>query len=91
MSYRIGIGRIWHESNSFFNIPTELADFEASPGGLVVGEAILKQTSRSDEVTGILEVLCSDQRFEVVIGCTFPAMGLVVLTAHWIKEGSGRT
>jgi hypothetical protein len=29
MSKRIGIGRIWHESNGFFAVPTTLEDFRS--------------------------------------------------------------
>jgi len=56
MSFRIGIGRIWHESNSFFALKTTLEDFASYPGGLVIGEALLEQPDRADEITGMLDV-----------------------------------
>ena len=56
MSLRIGIGRIWHESNSFSVRRTSLEDFVAYPGGLVVGAGLLHQPDRADEVTGMLDV-----------------------------------
>jgi microcystin degradation protein MlrC len=66
MSHRIGIGRIWHESNSFSASRTSWEDFLAYPGGLVVGEALLHQPDRADEITGMLDVFRRDGEVEPV-------------------------
>ena len=54
--HRIGIGKIRHESNTFFRESTTLADFESFAGGIVVGDELLSRPGRRDEVTGFLEV-----------------------------------
>ena len=66
MSYRIGVGRIWHESNGFFAGKTSLEDFESYAGGIVAGEALLHQPDRADEITGMLDVFSRDQEAEPV-------------------------
>ena len=66
MSYRIGIGRIWHESNSFFALKTTLEDFASYSGGLVIGEAMLEQSDRADEITGMLDVFRRDPAVQLV-------------------------
>jgi microcystin degradation protein MlrC len=53
---RIGVGRIWHESNGFFAVPTTLDDFRSYPGGLVLGDALLDRGDADDELTGMLDV-----------------------------------
>jgi microcystin degradation protein MlrC len=79
MSYRIGIGRIWHESNSFFSVRTNLEDFQSYPGGLVVGEALFGRPDRADEVTGMLDVFSRDERFEPVplLGASLEPSGAI--------------
>ena len=66
MSYRIGIGRIWHESNGFLAVKTKLEDFESYAGGLVVGQALLNQPDRADEITGMLDLFNREVEVEPV-------------------------
>ena len=66
MLHRVGIGRIWHESNSFFVQKTSLEDFQAYPGGLLVGEALFHQPDHTDEITGMLEVFRPQAGVELV-------------------------
>ena len=54
---RIGIARFWHESNTFSSAPTCIEDFEKYQGGTLVGEAMLGDTGRRDEIAGFVEVL----------------------------------
>ena len=65
---RIGVGRIWHESNSFCGLPTTLRDFldDSSYGGVAVGADVLGRVDRRDEVTGIIEALDGDGGVEIV-------------------------
>ena len=79
MSYRIGIGRIWHESNSFFAIGTRLEDFESYPGGLVVGQPLFNRPDRADEITGMLKVFSRDNQFEPVplLGASLEPSGAI--------------
>ena len=81
MSYRIGIGRIWHESNSFFAIGTRLEDFESYPGGLVVGQPLFNRPDRADEITGMLKVFSRDNQFEPVplLGASLEPSGAIML------------
>ena len=55
-SYRIGICRIMHESNSFVLPETSLEDFRQI-GGILLGEEILQRPDRQDEIAGFVEVL----------------------------------
>ena len=57
MSRRIGIGRFWHESNSFSCIDTEISDFESFQRGLLTGADVLKEPLQRDELAGMIEVL----------------------------------
>ena len=56
MSHRIGIGRIWHESNSFLAVNTSLEDFQSYSDGLLVGDSLFDRPDRSDELTGMFDV-----------------------------------
>ena len=56
MSHRIGIGRIWHESNSFLSVNTTLEDFQSYADGLLVGDSLFDRPDRSDELTGMFDV-----------------------------------
>lgn len=53
---RIGIGRFWHESNSFSSALTAIHDF-ASYDGIVVGTNVLKHLDRRDEMAGFADAL----------------------------------
>ena len=63
---RIGLGRFWHESNSFSSIATEPEDFASYQGGVLTGKAVLECPDRRDEVLGAAEVLGRDERVEIV-------------------------
>ena len=65
---RIGVGRIWHESNSFCGLPTTLRSFldDSSYGGVAVGADVLGRVDRRDEVTGIIEALGGGGGVEIV-------------------------
>ncbi|MAE67068.1 MAG: hypothetical protein CMJ18_22635 [Phycisphaeraceae bacterium] len=65
---RIGIGRFYHESNSFSTVPATAESFRApsSNGGTVTGPPMLTQEDRSDEVTGFVDVLGEDAAAEAV-------------------------
>jgi microcystin degradation protein MlrC len=54
---RIGIARLWHESNSFPCSVTEVSDFLSYQDGILVGEEVLSCLERRDEVTGFAKVL----------------------------------
>ena len=66
MAYRIGFGRIWHESNSFFAMRTNLEDFKSYAGSFMVGEALLQPGDRADEITGMLDVFSRDRVVEPI-------------------------
>jgi microcystin degradation protein MlrC len=64
--FRIGVGKISQEGNSFAALETSLGDFE-SYGGLLVGHEILDQPERRDEVTGFVKAIESGgEDFEVI-------------------------
>ena len=52
--YRVGVGRIAHEGNSFVSRETPLSDFE-SFGGISVGSGIPQHPERRDEIAGFAE------------------------------------
>jgi microcystin degradation protein MlrC len=56
---RIGIGRFWHESNSFSGVVTNPAKFRDSSmgSGIAVGAAVSDYKDRHDEVSGFIDVL----------------------------------
>lgn len=66
MTQRIGIGRIWHESNGFLAVRTTLEDFRSYPGGLLIGDSILHRAGAADELTGMLGVIGQDPAVEPV-------------------------
>ena len=68
--FRVGIGRFWHESNSFSCLTTGVKDFSRSAlvggVGVIVGGDVLDQPQRRDEVTGFIEVLGQDGDVDIV-------------------------
>jgi microcystin degradation protein MlrC len=62
---RIGVGRLHHESNSFSCADTQASDFR-SYQGMLVGNEVLNQPERRDEITGFQEVLCRERGIEIV-------------------------
>ena len=80
---RIGIGRIRHESNSFIGTSTTYQDFQSFAGGIAVGEQMLTQADRQDEVTGFVEAFRDHGRVEVVplLSATTPPSGLITQEA----------
>lgn len=64
--YRIGIARFWHESNTFSSALTETDDFANYQGGTLVGEALLQQGGRRDELTGFIEALSDHGGVQIV-------------------------
>ena len=64
--FRIGMGRFWHESNTFASRCTEIADFMSYHDGLLLGEEILGGPERRDELTGFKDVLSRDARVEMI-------------------------
>jgi microcystin degradation protein MlrC len=67
-NFRIGIGRIWTESNTFSSLKTTISDFcgLSSYSGVAVGAEVLAQPERKDEVNGFVKVLSPDSRVEIV-------------------------
>ena len=65
-SRRIGIGRFWHESNTFACRCTEIEDFASYHDGILVGDEVLAGPERRDEVTGFKDVLAHNGRVEMV-------------------------
>ena len=62
---RIGIGRFWHESNTFSPVPATIEDF-VSYGGIAVGAEVLEYRDRHDEVAGFVGILDQKAGVEVV-------------------------
>jgi len=77
--FRVGIGRIWHESNGFIRTCTNIRDFESFAGGIAVDDELLDQPDRRDEIAGFLDVFNRDSRIELVplLSATTPPSGLV--------------
>ncbi|GEM_PF-33416 len=64
MAYRVALLGIYHESNTFIDVPTTMLDFEH--GHLLVGEAIREEySSAHHEIGGMLEVM-AEEGIEVV-------------------------
>lgn len=63
---RIGVGRFHHESNSFASTDTQADDFHAYLQGILVGDVVLNQPERRDEITGFLETLVPKRDVEIV-------------------------
>ena len=85
---RIGIGRFWHESNSFSGVVTNLAKFsDASIGsGIAVGAAVYDYQDRRDEVTGFIDVLGSCDDVELVPLISAGTMPSGLLTDDAVSE-----
>ena len=85
---RIGIGRFWHESNSFSGVVTNLAKFsDASIGsGIAVGAAVYDCQDRRDEVTGFIDVLGSCDDVELVPLISAGTMPSGLLTDDAVSE-----
>ena len=62
---RIGIGGIWHESNSFCDQGVTADDFSVH-GRFSVGNDVVDKSQRRDELAGFVEVLSRDSRIEIV-------------------------
>ena len=62
---RIGIGGIWHESNSFCGRGVTADDFSVH-GRFAVGQDVVENSQRQDELAGFAEVLSRDGRIEIV-------------------------
>ena len=77
--FRIAIGRITHESNSFFREGTPLQAFASFGDGLMLGADLLDKPERRDEVTGFLDVFRRSGPVEAVplLSTTTPPSGLV--------------
>jgi len=63
---RIGVGRFWHESNSFSAVQAELDDFASYQDGILTGASVLECGERRDEITGVVDVLSRDDRVEKI-------------------------
>ena len=63
--FRIGIGGIWHESNSFCVRDVTAEDFTIH-GRTAIGKNVLDQTERRDEVAGFAEVLKRNSQIEII-------------------------
>ena len=81
--FRVAIGRIKHETNSFCQKHTELSVFQAFSTGIDVGEDLLDRPERHDEVRGFIDVLGSDGDVEIapLLSTTAPPSGLVSVEA----------
>ena len=66
--FRIGIARLWHESNSFAGTQATIDDFRnrSSYSGVDVGEEMLAHPERRNEVTGFVEAFKQDGNVEIV-------------------------
>ena len=67
-TYRIAIGRFWHESNSFCSRTTEIDAFlgGSAYSGTSVGAQVLDYGDLRNEVAGFVETLQSDGRIEII-------------------------
>lgn len=63
---RIGIGRFWHESNSFSCEYTPAEAFRSYQQGILVGDAVLNQPDRHDEIAGFQKALLQERGVEIV-------------------------
>ncbi len=64
-TYRIGLGRISHEANTFSTVATGVGNFDLL-GGIVTGPDVLKPSDRCHEMNGFVEVLSGDDQVELV-------------------------
>lgn len=81
---RIGIGGLWHESNTFCPVTTPLSDF-SSYSGILVGDQILESGRDGDEVAGAVGVLGRDGRTDIV-----PLLSAEALPAGHITDDAVR-
>ena len=58
---RIAICRFEHEANTFSALDAGLEQFQNTVGGILIGEELLNQADRRDEITGFLNVLGSTE------------------------------
>ncbi len=64
---RIAICRFEHEANTFTLLEAGLEQFQNTVGGILLGDELLHQTERSDEITGFLKILgSSEEAIEIV-------------------------
>ena len=87
--YRIAIGRISHESNSFFRRGTTMEDFESFAGGVATGDTLLARPDRTDEITGFLDVFADHEPVPLLSAAT-PPSGPVTQGAVDTLEGTLR-
>lgn len=62
---RIGIGGIWHESNSFCDRGVTPDDFVLR-GRMAIGKDVIEKSDRQDEVAGFVEVLRKNSEVEII-------------------------
>ena len=84
-TYRIGIARFWHESNSFSPLTTGIADFASYAGGVAVGAEVLNRPERSDEIAGFAAVLGQDSQVETVPLLSAGALPVGLLTEDTVQ------
>jgi len=59
---RIAICRFEHEANTFSALDAGLEQFQNTVGGILIGEELLNQPDRSDEIKGFLNILGSSEK-----------------------------
>ena len=62
---RIGIGGIWHESNSFCERGVAPDDFVLR-GRMAIGKDVIDKSDRQDEIAGFVEVLRKNSDVEII-------------------------
>ncbi|MDO9464716.1 MAG: M81 family metallopeptidase [bacterium] len=77
--FRIGIGKFWHESNTFCPAKTPLSDF-SSCNGIRIGNDILESESR-DEMAGAVDVFRRNGQVDIV-----PLLSAEALPAGYITD-----
>ena len=86
--FRIGIGQIRHESNSFFREGTTPGQFSSFSGGVTIGRGLFEKSQRNDEIAGFLNVLGPAAVETVgVLRATTPPSGPVTEEAVGFLEG----
>ena len=64
---RIAICRFEHEANTFSSLDAGLEQFQNTVGGILIGDDLLNQADRSDEIKGFMNVLgSSEEAVEIV-------------------------
>ena len=64
---RIAICRFEHEANTFSSLEAGLEQFQSTVGGILIGDELLNQTDRSDEIKGFINILrSSEEEIEIV-------------------------